>query len=69
MTAVRNGYPGLENGRVLDVSNVIWCTGYKPNYDWIDLSLRTHMAFPFTIGGSSTLVQVSTSSGSFSSTR
>ena len=41
-TAVRNGYPVLENGRVLEVSNVIWCTGYAPHYDWIDLSLRTH---------------------------
>ena len=39
MTGVRNGYPVLENGRVLEVSNVIWCTGYAPDYDWIDLSL------------------------------
>jgi putative flavoprotein involved in K+ transport len=46
MTAVRNGYPVLENGRVLEVSNVIWCTGYAPHYDWIDLSLRTHNALP-----------------------
>jgi putative flavoprotein involved in K+ transport len=45
-TAVKNGYPVLENGRVLEVSNVIWCTGYKPNYDWIDLPLRTHNGFP-----------------------
>jgi putative flavoprotein involved in K+ transport len=45
-TGVRNGYPALENGRVLDASTVIWCTGYKPNYDWIDLSLRTHNGFP-----------------------
>jgi putative flavoprotein involved in K+ transport len=44
--AARNGCPILENGRVLDVSTVIWCTGYKPNYDWIDLSLRTHNGFP-----------------------
>jgi putative flavoprotein involved in K+ transport len=45
-TGVRNGYPLLENGSVLEVSNVIWCTGYKPNYGWIDLSLRTHNGFP-----------------------
>jgi putative flavoprotein involved in K+ transport len=45
-TGVRNGHPVLENGRVLEVSNVIWCTGYKPNYDWIDLPLRTHNGFP-----------------------
>lgn len=42
MTGVRNGFPVLENGRVLEVSNIIWCTGYAPNYNWIDLSLPTH---------------------------
>ncbi len=46
MTAVRKGYPLLENGTVLEVSNVIWCTGYAPHYDWIDLSLRTHGGLP-----------------------
>jgi putative flavoprotein involved in K+ transport len=46
MSAVRSGYPVLENGRVLEVSNVIWCTGYAPHYDWIDLPLRTHNGLP-----------------------
>ena len=43
---VRNGYPVLENGRVLQVSNVIWCTGYAPDYGWIDLPLRTRNGLP-----------------------
>ena len=46
MTGVKNGYPILENGRVLEVSNVIWCTGFTPDYDWIDLSLPTHNGVP-----------------------
>jgi putative flavoprotein involved in K+ transport len=46
MAGVRNGYPVLEDGRVLEVSNVIWCTGFTPNYDWIDLSLQTHNGVP-----------------------
>jgi len=46
MTALRNGYPVLENGRVLQVANVVWCTGYAPNYEWIDLPLRTHHGLP-----------------------
>jgi putative flavoprotein involved in K+ transport len=46
MTAVRNGYPVLENGRVLEVSNVIWCTGYAPRYDWIDVPLPTRNGLP-----------------------
>ena len=27
----------LEDGRVLDVENVIWCTGFEPDFSWIDL--------------------------------
>src|SRR5688500_16970473 len=46
VTGVRNGYPVLENGRVLEVSNVIWCTGYAPNYDWLDCSLPTRNGHP-----------------------
>jgi putative flavoprotein involved in K+ transport len=29
----------LEDGRLLDVANVIWCTGYQPNFAWIDLPI------------------------------
>lgn len=34
---VRNGRPVLDDGRVLDVANVVWCTGFRPAFDWIDL--------------------------------
>lgn len=34
---IENGLPVLEDGRVLDVANVIWCTGFRPGFDWIDL--------------------------------
>ncbi|HEX2326213.1 MAG TPA: NAD(P)-binding domain-containing protein, partial [Chloroflexota bacterium] len=37
MVGVRGGLPLLEDGRVLDVANVIWCTGYQPGFSWIDL--------------------------------
>jgi putative flavoprotein involved in K+ transport len=33
----QDGLPVLEDGRVLDVANVVWCTGYTPGFDWIDL--------------------------------
>jgi putative flavoprotein involved in K+ transport len=36
---VRNGRPELEDGRVLDVSNVIWCTGFDSALSWIDLPI------------------------------
>jgi len=43
---VRNGYPVLEGGRVLEVSNVVWCTGFTPDYGWIDLPLPTQNGLP-----------------------
>jgi putative flavoprotein involved in K+ transport len=36
---VQDGLPLLEDGRILDVTNVIWCTGFQPKYDWIDLAV------------------------------
>jgi putative flavoprotein involved in K+ transport len=34
---VRAGRPLLDDGQVLDVANVIWCTGYEPGFSWIDV--------------------------------
>jgi putative flavoprotein involved in K+ transport len=38
-TRVLNGLPVLEDGRVLDVANVIWCTGFGNGLSWIDLPI------------------------------
>jgi putative flavoprotein involved in K+ transport len=32
---VEGGLPVLDDGRVLDVRNVVWCTGFRPDYSWI----------------------------------
>jgi putative flavoprotein involved in K+ transport len=32
---VQDGLPVLEDGRVLDVRNVIWCTGFRPDFSWL----------------------------------
>lgn len=48
---VEKGYPVLEDGSVLEVSNVIWCTGYAPDYHWIDLPLPTHHGVPIHARG------------------
>lgn len=37
VVGVRDGLPQLDDGRVLDVANVIWCTGYRHDFPWIDL--------------------------------
>lgn len=36
---VRDGLPCLENGRALDVANVVWCTGFRPGFSWIELPI------------------------------
>jgi len=36
---VKDGLPLLADGRTLDVQNVIWCTGYRHDFPWIDLPI------------------------------
>ncbi len=36
---VRDGRPVVADGRVLDVANVVWCTGYRAGFDWIEAPL------------------------------
>jgi putative flavoprotein involved in K+ transport len=36
-TGARGGRPVLDDGRDLEVANVIWCTGFVPDLAWIDL--------------------------------
>jgi putative flavoprotein involved in K+ transport len=37
VAGVKDGLPLLDDGRTLEVSNVIWCTGFHPGFSWIDL--------------------------------
>jgi putative flavoprotein involved in K+ transport len=37
VVGTNGGLPLLEDGRLLDVTNVIWSTGYHPGFSWIDL--------------------------------
>jgi putative flavoprotein involved in K+ transport len=37
VVGVRDGHPLLADQRVLEVANVIWCTGFAPDFSWIDL--------------------------------
>jgi putative flavoprotein involved in K+ transport len=39
VTGIKHGRPVLEDGRVLDVANVIWCTGFRTDFVWIDLAV------------------------------
>jgi putative flavoprotein involved in K+ transport len=37
VVGVRDGHPLLADQRVLEVANVIWCTGFSPDFSWVDL--------------------------------
>jgi putative flavoprotein involved in K+ transport len=39
VTGVQSGLPQLEDGRSVDVANVVWCTGFHPGFSWIDLPI------------------------------
>jgi putative flavoprotein involved in K+ transport len=37
VTGAQDGLPILADGRVLEVANLIWCTGFRPDFTWINL--------------------------------
>jgi putative flavoprotein involved in K+ transport len=37
VAGVRDGRPVLDDGTTLEPANVVWCTGFGPDYGWIDL--------------------------------
>jgi putative flavoprotein involved in K+ transport len=43
---VRDGRPLLDDGRTLDVTNVIWCTGFRGSFSWIDLPIFDQAGSP-----------------------
>jgi len=45
-TNVRAGKPVLADGRVLDVANVLWCTGFRPDYAWIEAPIVADDGWP-----------------------
>jgi putative flavoprotein involved in K+ transport len=50
VTGVRNGRPVLQD-RELDVATVIWCTGFRQVFDWIDLPVLGADGWPREIRG------------------
>ena len=46
VVGVRDGLPLLEDGTVVNVANVMWCTGYHGSFDWIELPIFGHDGEP-----------------------
>jgi putative flavoprotein involved in K+ transport len=51
VAGVKDGRPILQDGRVLDVANVIWSTGFAPAFSWIDLPVFDDRGEPRHDGG------------------
>lgn len=45
-TGVCGGLPVLDDGRVLTVANVIWCTGFRHGFGWIHVPVTGHHGWP-----------------------
>ena len=43
---VRDGRPVLADDRVLDVANVVWCTGFRQDFSWIELPVTGDDGWP-----------------------
>lgn len=46
MVGVGDGRPLLDDGRVLDVANVVWCTGFRQAFEWIKLPVIGEDGWP-----------------------
>jgi putative flavoprotein involved in K+ transport len=51
VVGVQDGLPVLDGGRVADVTNVIWCTGFKQAFGWIDLPVFGEDGWPVEMRG------------------
>jgi putative flavoprotein involved in K+ transport len=54
VAGVSDGKPRLEDGRLIDVSLIVWATGFKPDFSWIELDVTDEQGWPRTQNGIST---------------
>jgi putative flavoprotein involved in K+ transport len=54
LVGVRDGRPELDDGTVLDVQNVVWCTGFRRDFGWINLPELDELGWPRVERGVST---------------
>jgi len=37
LNGVQDGWPVTENGEMIEPTAIVWCTGFHPDYSWLDL--------------------------------
>ena len=51
MIGTHDGLPLLENGRALEVANILWCTGFSLDFSWIHLPIFDADGYPIHTRG------------------
>jgi putative flavoprotein involved in K+ transport len=51
VTGVIDGRPQLGDGTILQVSSVVWCTGFRQVFDWIGLPILDQHGWPVEYRG------------------
>ena len=51
ITGVADGLPCLQDGRTFDVASIVWATGFRQVFDWIDLALPIEDGWPVEYRG------------------
>jgi len=51
IAGVRDGLPVTADGEVLEPQTIVWCTGFRPDYGWIDLPVTDENGRPITERG------------------
>jgi putative flavoprotein involved in K+ transport len=46
LTGVSSGKPLLQDGQVLEVDAVVWATGFRPDYGWVELPIFDEYGIP-----------------------
>ncbi len=46
LDASADGKPMLDDGRVLEVTNVVWATGFRPDFSWIEAPITGDDGWP-----------------------
>ncbi len=46
LRGARDGRPLLDDGQILDGPNVVWCTGFRQVFDWMELPIFDDSGWP-----------------------
>jgi putative flavoprotein involved in K+ transport len=46
-----DGNPRLADGRTLEVASVVWATGFRPDFSWIELPILGEDGYPLQYRG------------------